>query len=178
MNLGPTLAVVGQRSLVIGQAMLQGITPGRFARLPLGPSWQPIQTNHPAFVFGHLALYPSKMCTNIGDDETAERAAVPEGWEDLLGPKATCLDDPDGSIYPPMEEVVEQFTRTHELAIEALKRADGNVFDRPNPHPAERMRQMMPTVGAMATFYMASHTMLHIGQVSAWRRVEGLGSAM
>ena len=178
MPTGPTLATVGRRSLIIGQLLLDDIPADRFARLPRGEGGQTVQTNHPAFVYGHLSLYPARLCTALGDDATARTAAAPEGWEELFGSGKECRDDPEGSLYPAMPEIVDEFNRTHELALQALERADDAAFDRDNPHPAERMRKMFPTVGPMATFYIASHVMLHLGQVSAWRRMVGLGSAM
>ena len=42
----------------------------------------------------------------------------------------------------------------------------------------ERMRSRFSTVGAMHNFYTGGHFMIHMGQVSAWRRMMGLGSAM
>lgn len=45
------------------------------------------------------------------------------------------------------------------------------------PHPNESMRKYFPTVGDMVIFLMTSHEMNHLGQVAAWRRAMGLGSA-
>ena len=45
------------------------------------------------------------------------------------------------------------------------------------PHPDEGTRQYFPTRGDMITFLMTAHEMEHLGQVVAWRRAAGLGSA-
>jgi hypothetical protein len=39
------------------------------------------------------------------------------------------------------------------------------------------MKQLFPTLGSVQTFYCGGHMMMHLGQMSAWRRMEGLGSA-
>ena len=44
-------------------------------------------------------------------------------------------------------------------------------------NPNERMRAKFPTNGAMLAFYVGGHFMLHMGQLSAWRRAVGLGPA-
>ncbi|MEO0630202.1 MAG: hypothetical protein AAFY46_05680, partial [Planctomycetota bacterium] len=46
------------------------------------------------------------------------------------------------------------------------------------PTPVERYRQRFPTVMCAVDFLITSHQMLHLGQLSAWRRIKGLGSAM
>lgn len=35
------------------------------------------------------------------------------------------------------------------------------------------LQQMCPTLGSLLNFYMTSHVTLHLGQLSAWRRMEG-----
>jgi hypothetical protein len=37
---------------------------------------------------------------------------------------------------------------------------------------------MCPTIGAVANFLLSAHHMMHLGQVSAWRRAVGLGSVL
>ena len=54
-------------SLSIGYAerLLAGIDNDQFGRLPhVGE--QVIQSNHPAFIYGHLSLYAPKIIANLG----------------------------------------------------------------------------------------------------------------
>ena len=45
-------------------------------------------------------------------------------------------------------------------------------------NPAEgRMKELFPTIGAVSAFLLSGHQMSHFGQISAWRRFVGLGSA-
>jgi hypothetical protein len=41
--------------------------------------------------------------------------------------------------------------------------------------PLEAVRGFLPTLGDCFVFVMAAHENLHLGQVSAWRRVQGMG---
>ena len=46
------------------------------------------------------------------------------------------------------------------------------------PNPAEgRMRELFPTLGSVHCFYAGGHMMSHLGQFSAWRRMEGMKPA-
>ena len=46
----------------------------------------------------------------------------------------------------------------------------------PNPSGG-RMTELFPTLGSMHAFYTGGHIMMHLGQISAWRRMQGLGAA-
>ena len=51
------------------------------------------------------------------------------------------------------------------------------IFEQDAETPNEQTRAYFPTVGSMVVFIMTSHEMDHLGQVAAWRRAAGLGSA-
>ena len=55
--------------------------------------------------------------------------------------------------------------------------ADPAVFETPVPFPDERRRKAFPTLGDYAVFVMTIHEGSNIGQIAAWRRAMGLGSA-
>jgi uncharacterized damage-inducible protein DinB len=56
-----------------------------------------------------------------------------------------------------------------DVSVRNLTQAE---LDAPHPDPARRER--FPTVGHMAIFYATWHETYHSGQLSAWRRVQGL----
>ena len=58
----------------------------------------------------------------------------------------------------------------------ALRSTPDETFDRPNPAEG-RMRELFPTIGSVQTFYCGGHMMMHLGQLSAWRRMLGLSAA-
>ncbi len=57
-----------------------------------------ITSNHPAFVLGHLSLYPAKTLALLG--QPLGQAQLPESYERLFSKDASCVDDPNQSIYP------------------------------------------------------------------------------
>jgi len=156
------------------EMMLKDVKAEQFARLP-SAGGKIIQTNHPAFVFGHLSIYPARICAMLGQ----QGAAVPNPpkFEELFGNGKPCLDDPKGTIYPPMDIITKHFFSAFDAALAVVGKTPDTDFNKPNPAEG-RFKEMCPTVGAAASFLMSTHAMSHLGQVSAWRRIMGLGSAM
>jgi hypothetical protein len=166
-------SIVDSLNLSLGYAerLLKGIEADRFARLSQ-PGGVIVQSNHPAFVYGHLAIYGPRMLSDLGQ----EAPAVPEQFQQSCSKDATCVDDPDGTVYPAMEEITEFFFENYRRVAEVLKNTSDDVLQQPNPLGGP-MAEKFPTLGSMHNFYVGGHVMLHMGQVSAWRRMEGLGSA-
>lgn len=169
---GPMIADSARLGLAYAERLLKDIPADRFARLATIQG-QTIDSNHPAFVFGHLSLYPSRIVKELGGD--ASSIEPTEAYVNLFDHRASCVDDPSGTVYPAMEEIGERFFAAHRLAIEVLTSADDSLFILPNPN--EAMRAKFATIGSMHGFYVGGHMMLHIGQLSAWRRMVGLGRA-
>lgn len=157
----------------LAEGLLNGIAPDRAARFANGASG-PINANHPTFVYGHLSIYNAMIVGMLGQDPTA--AAAPDNYQDLFKHGVACLDDADGSRYPSLAEVVEHFKRGSDISIAAINAASDEQLDAPTPD--ENFRKSFPTVGDAANFLLNDHVMFHLGQVSTWRRAEGLGSAM
>ena len=128
--------------------------------------------NSPAFLFGHLAIYPNRVLANFIDrpDLVVEcpfnEEAVVQGAE--------CL--PDASLYASMEVVVPFLQERYETVIDAVAGVAPEQWAAENPVEG-RFREMLPTVGAAVSFMLNNHVMMHAGQVSHWRRAIGLGSA-
>lgn len=175
-QIGEMLAVAAKRGLKVGDALTTGITADIAARKPMGyrdGKQEVIDTNHPVFVFGHLSLYPARLWMLQGLD--AGTVTPSPEWMNLFKAGAPCLDDADGTIYPKWPEVLERFRTAHEAAMKALPELPDEVFFRDNPVPASR--EVFPKVLSAMMFIFGSHTTLHFGQVSAWRRCYGLPSA-
>jgi hypothetical protein len=152
--------------------LLKDIKPGMFARLATS-NGKPVQSNHPAFVFGHLSVYPVKVATLLGQTG----AANPQKFEELFKDGKPCLDDPEGTVYPGMEAILNHYRAGHDAAAAMVARA--SEADLVKPNPAEgRMKELFPTIGSAINFYLSGHPMSHLGQVSAWRRMVGIGPAM
>jgi hypothetical protein len=163
-----SIIIPGGITLAYAQALASDIPADRFGRTPEG-----VKTNSPAFIFGHLALYPDRVLGLIGREDKAEDVS---DIEPLFKHGAECKDDPDHTIYPSKDALVGRFSKRHEAALLALQDVTDDTLAKPNP--VETMRDRFPTVGAAVTFLMAPHAMMHLGQLSTWRRVMGLGPVM
>ncbi len=106
-------SIVPPAKMMMGLAdlLLDGITPDRFARKPDG-----IDTNSPAFVYGHLTLYPARVLKMAGLEPSG--AAAPYWFDEIFAPGALCQDDPFGEIYPEKEQLIVQFRVSFRQAAE------------------------------------------------------------
>ncbi len=169
----PALQFSGRRALGLFDRLVADIPEDRFTRMAKS-SEGPVLANHPAFIAGHLALYPQRVFGMLSLDPSP--AAVPESWVGLMEKDQPCQDDPQGTIYPSRDTLIDAYRRTYGSLIEALGSADPAVFDQPVSD--ESYRKMADTNGEVICFMLTSHNMFHLGQLSTWRRIEGLGSAV
>jgi len=172
-SLATTIAASARRGLSLVEGLAADIPADRFARFAEAGGTT-IRANHPAFCYGHLAIYPAWIMDMLGGD--SKRAGVPEAWQELFKNGAECRDDPEGSIYPGKDELVKATSSGYAAVLEHLEGVDEAILG--NVNPVERMRATIPTAGMMVCFMLNSHVMFHLGQVSTWRRCIGLGSVM
>ena len=159
----PTLKIV--QGLYAG--LLEGITPETFARMPEG-----VVCNHPAFILGHLSLYPPMILARLGAEQVAP---ISDEHAAIFTHETECVDDPDGTVYPPMQEIIDQFNRVMTQTIEAVGQLDPAVLqESPADFP---FFNDFPTKASVAAFILTAHPMMHSGQLSTWRRCMGLGAA-
>lgn len=171
-NIGPMFAASGKLGVGYAQMLLAGVNDeecSRFARI--GDTV--IESNHPAFILGHLTLYPTRVVGQLGED--IQTVAPPDNYEKLFSHEAKCVDDPDRKIYPPLDEITAVMMDGYGKAIKLLEATADDAFLAENP--IERLRERFPTLGSALGFYVGGHMMMHLGQMSAWRRAMGLGSA-
>lgn len=176
--LADTIVRPGHTALRYTEMLLKDVTLEIFARKPSfeTPSGtRTVEINHPAFCLGHLATYPQRLLEMCGLDPAT--AAMPASYADLFAAGKECHDDPTGTIYPPMDEITDRFFSAHRYLLESFATVTDDVLLRPNPAEG-RMKEMFPTVASAANFMVAPHIMMHLGQISAWRRCFGLGPAM
>ncbi len=174
-SIAPIIIAQAKMGLGYAERLVSGVRPDQFARLA-SPGGETLKSNHPAFVFGHLALYPAKALTLIGRP-VPEAAKLSSNYDELFKAGAECRDDADGKLYPPMDEVMRHFTDSYKAAIESISTVDDETLLKPNPNEG-RMKELFPTIGAAVTFYLGGHVQMHLGQISAWRRAMGLAAAM
>ncbi|MFV0442252.1 MAG: DinB family protein [Planctomycetaceae bacterium] len=172
-SLGNIIADSLQLSLNYAERLLKEVSAEQFARLA-APGGQVVQSNHPAFVYGHLSLYGSRIVEQLGGD--AAPLAPSAQILTRCSEDAQCQDDPQGSIYPPMSEITTAFFNGYKAAMTTLRAAPDEALQSPNP-AGGRMAELFPTIGSVQTFYCGGHIMMHLGQISAWRRMQGLPPA-
>ena len=127
--------------------------------------------NHPAFIYGHLAIYPNRVLGAFLDREDLvvecpfDAAPLGQG-EDGGG---------DQALYPAKDLVLPFMKERYETIIGILPEVPSSVFSAPNPMEG-KFAEMLPTRGDAVSFMMNNHIMMHAGQVSFWRRAMGMGS--
>ena len=124
--------------------------------------------NHPAFVLGHTAYYAGVCMQMLGSDielTDTDEARYRHGVE--------CTDD--AGSYPDKATSIATFTERLTAAADFMESLDESAFSASSSETffADRF----PTMGGVATFMFIGHIMFHMGQISAWRRVAGMGPA-
>jgi hypothetical protein len=125
--------------------------------------------NHAAWILGHVALGSDFVALLLGEPTVTDKA-----WMATFGPGSTPVGD--RTAYPTKDELLATMRRTHERAIELLAQATAAQLDAPNETPF--FPTEFPTVGTLITHLMTTHAALHLGQLSAWRRVLGKGAVL
>lgn len=171
MSIGIMIAESAKLSLGYSQNLLKDVTADQFARFAPGQSGL-VESNHPAFIYGHLSLYSPRVVEDLGGDASA--IAPNDKFVEVFNKDVKCLDDPEGTIYPAMDEITAKLLAAQEAAIEAVGNASDDALTAPNQNA---MSARFSTVGSMMAFYLGGHFMIHMGQMSAWRRMMGLGPA-
>ncbi len=167
MSFGTAIANSLDLALVYTEALCKTIPADKFAHMP-GKDF-----NSPAFNIGHLSIYPVRL---LGLLNRAELAPLnPAGWEDLFKAGSPCVDEP--ARYPSKDALLEHYYKGYRACSAALRTVNDSVLAEPNPAEG-RFKEMFPTRGGAVIFLAAGHPQSHLGQISMWRRVMGLGSAM
>jgi hypothetical protein len=139
--------------------MVEEIPDERMAEQPLP------NVNHPAWILGHLAYSGDAAVGRLGGQKT-----LADGWTQKYGPGSRLLAV--RAEYPPKKELLlileERFEHARRLAAVATK----EHMAHPNPNP--RMKAGLPTVGDSVAFLLTGHLAVHLGQLSAWRRMVGM----
>lgn len=122
--------------------------------------------NHPAWVLSHLNAYLAVIPSVIQGEEFEDPKHHPFGM----------LSQPENnpSIYASKEELIDAFVCGHEEVAVLLGNASPEILDQPISLP--RWAPVFKTVGVALHYIMLNHENMHLGQISAWRRIQGLPS--
>lgn len=164
-TIGPMIASSLALSLRYGEDLIKSIPAARYCEMPTK------DMNHPAFCVGHLAIYANRVLEMVGRADL--KVSMPFGDEHFKN-GAPCVAQ-DGR-YPAKDVIEGTFFSGWRAVHAALPTVDDAVFARENPAEG-RFKEMFPTVGDAVNFLCGGHNMMHLGQISTWRRAAGLGSA-
>ncbi len=124
------------------------------------------EMNHAAWVLGHLACTADMLGAMIG-----VKPVCPPEWTALFdGNSSPCSD---ASRYPSKATLLNPLENAHTGIAAALPGVPESRWSEATP--LEAVRGFLPTLGDCFVFVMAAHENMHLGQLSAWRRVQGLG---
>lgn len=130
---------------------------------------QPVEgMNHAAWVLGHLAYVFDSMM-GVFDEQPVMSAE----WKELFNLKSRPLAD--RGKYPSKAALFEAYEKAYQRIVDAVKAASPESLARDFPNP--RLRESLPTVGMAMVHILTSHQGVHLGQLSAWRRAQGLPAA-
>ncbi|MBS0264530.1 MAG: DinB family protein [Planctomycetes bacterium] len=123
--------------------------------------------NHPAWILGHLAFSGDLAVARLGGQKT-----LPAEWTTLFG-MGTKISSTRGE-YPSkaalVEAVEERFAKARELA----QHATAEQLAAPTVSTNPMLRAGLPTAREGVAFLLTCHLAVHLGQLSAWRRMVGL----
>lgn len=127
---------------------------------------QPIAgVNHPAWIAGHLALSGASAASLFG----GEMSLDPK-WSAMFG--AGSQLSATRSEYPTKDELCQALDEAYQQARQAGEAATVEQAALPNTHPL--LKQALPKREHAFAFLLTSHVAVHLGQLSAWRRMIGL----
>lgn len=128
------------------------------------------KVNHPAWVLGHLIVVDYAFLTVLNGGQPQAPAWIDDAVRATYGAKSEPVADP--AKYQRKQWYLERLAIAHEQVLAKLRTLKAEDLDAPHPDPARRER--FPTVGHVVPFYGIWHESYHAGQLSTWRRVQGL----
>lgn len=122
--------------------------------------------NHPAWVLSHLNVYLPVIKSIVKGVEFDDPKDQPFG---MLSKPCT-----DPSVYASKESLIAEFVSAHEEIETMLKEQGESVFE--NQIQLQRWQTVMPSASVALPYLMLNHENVHLGQISAWRRIQGMPS--
>jgi hypothetical protein len=121
--------------------------------------------NSPAWILSHLAVVNDYALRNLGEGRIA-----PAEWHKRFRPGASPKDDP--APLPSKAEVLQTLEAGRRRIFEAAAKADPEKMNQ--PQTSEILKDTpLKTIGDVMDHLLTTHFAFHVGQISAWRRLEG-----
>jgi hypothetical protein len=122
--------------------------------------------NHPAWILSHLNVYVPIINAMV------QGVAFEDPKDHQFGMNSK--PESDGAIYASKDDLLKEFVEGHESVAKLLESADASFLE--NDISLERWKSVMPKVGIALPYLMLLHENQHLGQLSAWRRIQGMPS--
>lgn len=121
--------------------------------------------NHPAWVLGHLEFSADRARGLLGAEKE-----LPAAWTPLFGPGSK--PSSSRSDYPSKDELLRAVAQGFERLRQQAAAATPEQLGQPTTNPYTK--GALPTVKDGVAFLLTGHLGVHLGQLSAWRRMTGL----
>jgi len=154
------------RNLDYAKKLVADLSDKQMVAMPQAADVDGVGCNHPAWIFSHLNVYHPVLVAMLTGQSFDDPKHAPFGM--LTRP------EPDVSVYPDRVDIMASFEQGHIAVTDALRAVDEAALNR--DMPLERWQTPFPKVGSMLGYLMLVHESTHLGQISAWRRVQGLPS--
>lgn len=125
------------------------------------------EMNHAAWVLGHLATVSDRVAGGMLLGLTPR---LPDQWDELFGVKSIPTDE--RARYPGKQDLVEALIATHGVIDEKMGEMSDDLLAQPTSH--ERFAKRFPQMVEALIHVLVGHEQMHLGQLSAWRRVQGM----
>ena len=152
------------KNLDYGQKLVSDLTEEQMTLQPAPDGSAP--SNDPAWVLSHLNVYLPIMSLAL------EGKTFDDPKDHEFGMQSKPLAD--ASVYASKDKLIGDYVASHEKVISQLEAADASVLEAAIQLP--RWQAMMPTVGVLLPYLLCNHENIHLGQISAWRRIQGMPS--
>jgi hypothetical protein len=121
--------------------------------------------NTPAWVIGHLTYTTDYLLKLLQQPITYQ-----DDWKKIFGASSKPGDVP--ANFFSKAAYLKEFTTASERLLAAVSATPADVYAQPNP--LMKPGSYFTTIGILTSHILTTHVAVHLGQISAWRRVCGL----
>lgn len=121
--------------------------------------------NHPAWILGHLVVGGEFAIKLLG-----ERMSIDAEWMKTFGPGSQVVAD--RTKYPSKNTLLAKFDAMHDRVDTLIANVIPEFLQQEQPGPI--LKAELPLMGDMICHLITTHPSTHLGQLSMWRRTQGL----
>jgi len=152
-----------QANLTLGRKLAAGVDARDMTVQPVAG------VNHPAWILRHLSAYHPVVLDLLAGRTPEDPKHHPFGM--------LSYPEHDLGVYGPWERVVSDYLGGGEAILAALDQLgsdDAHLAVLLHKMPVPRWQEKFPLVGSVLGYLLIHHEGFHLGQLSAWRRFQGM----